>query len=382
MDQLATNETNAASVAEAPAAQLPLELSIIVPTFNEQANIERLVELLTGVLDGIGWEVIFVDDDSKDGTGDVIAELARKNRQVRGIYRRGKRGLATAVIDGALASSAPVVAVMDADLQHDESLLPSLFLSVRNGAADIAIGSRYVEGGSVGEWDELRHSGSQLATRLATLIAGRDIKDPMSGFFAMRREVFFNAQPKLSSVGFKILLDIVSSSPSDLKIIELPFSFRGRESGESKMSFKVVADYLMMIVDKTIGRFIPTRFILFMMVGALGLVVHLSVLGSVLAIAPERFALAQTLAVIIAIAFNFTLNNSFTYRDLQLRGWRFLVGLASFYLVCSVGALANVGVGTLVYQYRDIWWLAGAAGALTGAVWNFSASSILTWKKK
>lgn len=363
-----------------PVESLPIDVAIIVPTLNEAANVERLIERLSVVLAGRGWEVIFVDDNSPDGTSALVRRIARSSRHVRIVQRVGRRGLSSAVIEGALASAAPVIAVMDGDLQHSEDALPRLIDAVAGGDADIAVGTRYSDGGGVGDWDAGRVRISRLATRIGQIALGTKVSDPMSGFFAMRREAFEAALPRVSGIGFKILLDIIASSPAAPRIAEIPYTFRSREAGESKIGLRVMADYIELIADKSIGRFIPVRLLKFLMVGALGVIVHLAVLGSLLGFG-DSFLTAQTGAVMVAIAFNFFLNNSFTYADRTLRGWKMLGGLASFYAISALGALANIGIGTWMAGQDERWWIAGVAGVLVGAIWNFAMSSALTWRK-
>jgi dolichol-phosphate mannosyltransferase len=357
----------------------PLELTVIIPVMNESANVRPLVARLDAALAGIGWEAIFVDDHSPDGTADAVRALAREDRRIRIVERIGRRGLSSAVVEGMLASAAPVLAVIDGDMQHDEALLPALF-ACASGGTDIAIGSRYVTGGGVGQWDEGRASASRFATRAANAVLPVAVSDPMSGFFAIRRQAFEAALPHLSGSGFKILLDLIISSPVPPTIAELPYVFRTREHGTSKLDLMVVAEYAQLLADKTIGRIVPVRLLMFLAVGVLGLGVHLSVLGSALSGGVD-FAIAQGAAVFTAMTFNFALNNVFTYRDRRLRGWRFVTGLLSFYAVCLVGAAANIGVGAWVHDLHNAWWVAGAAGALVGAVWNYAASSFVTWRR-
>jgi dolichol-phosphate mannosyltransferase len=299
---------------------------------------------------------------------------------VRVLQRLGRRGLSSAVIEGMLATSAPVLAVIDADLQHDETLLPRLYAAVAGGA-DLAVGTRYGEAGGMGAWDERRQSVSRGATWLARRILKAPLSDPMSGFFAISREALQGSLRQLSGGGFKILLDIVASAPAPLKLVELPYTFRTRQSGESKLGSLVASEYLKLLADKTVGHIVPIRLLMFMIVGGIGVAVHLGILAGLLASGLLAFGYAQAAAVWGAMTFNFTLNNVFTYADRRLRGIRFFTGLLSFYAVCMLGAAANVGVGTYIHGADHSWWLAGIAGALIGAVWNFAASSVLTWRR-
>lgn len=365
-----------ASVAD----QHALELTVVIPTFNEVDNVAPLLTSLNAALVGIVWEAVFVDDDSPDGTADRVRAISLTDKRVRIIHRVGRRGLSSAVVEGILDSAAPVVAVIDGDMQHDESALPKLFEAIRSGAADIAIGTRYDGGGSVGEWDTQRRRISNLANSLGRILLKVEMSDPMSGFFAIRRETFMRVLPKLSMIGFKILLDIVASLPDKPRIAEIPYQFRNRVAGESKLDSMIVAEYLALLVDKYSGGFLPPRLMMFLIVGGLGVFVHMAMLGGLLGLGAS-FLVGEIAAVISAMTFNFFLNNVFTYRDRKLHGWKMVAGLLSFYAVCGVGALANVGIGMWVNAQDGRWWIAGLAGVLIGAVWNFAASSFITWRK-
>ncbi len=358
------------------------ELSIVLPTFNEAQNVPILIELLHETLDGIDWEAIVVDDNSPDGTTEAARALARQDPRVRVIRRIGRRGLSGACIEGMLASSADYVAVMDADLQHDEALLPEMFAELKRGETDLVVASRKVEGGTIGEGlSKFRTLGSNIANSLAQKLLNVSLSDPMSGFFMIRREKAEEIAPRLSAQGFKILLDIVSSFGGRLRIKELPFTFRERQHGESKLDTLVTLDYFGLLLAKYFGNAISVRFLMFGLVGASGLVVHLIALRLFLVVGDYGFNLAQTAASFVAMTSNFFLNNQLTYRDRRLTGIKVIQGLLTFYAVCSVGVLANVGVAGLIYQDPAYWLFAGTAGAIMGAVWNYAASSALTWRK-
>ena len=359
-----------------------LELSVVVPTFNESANVHELLRRLGSVLGDSGWEVIFVDDDSPDETASSVRSIARVDPRVRCVQRIGRRGLSSACIEGMLASSAPIIAVMDADLQHDESVLPRMLDLLKDGAADLVIGTRYAQGGSTGDWDARRVGLSRLATRVGRRVLKRDISDPMSGFFMMRREVLDASVRRLSGIGFKILLDILASAPPGLRIAEVPFTFRSRFAGESKLDELVVWEYGMLLADKTIGRYVPVRFLAFAVVGGLGVFVHMAALTLLLKGLGLGFTAAQSAATATAMVFNFAVNNVLTYRDRRLSGWAWWRGLASFMLACSVGALANVGIATYLFGFETTWFLAALAGVLVGAVWNFAVTQLYTWGRK
>jgi dolichol-phosphate mannosyltransferase len=358
------------------------ELSVVVPTFNERDNVIVLFRKLESALAGRAWEVIYVDDNSPDGTSDVVRALARQDSRVRCIRRIGRRGLSGACIEGILASSAPCAAVIDADLQHDETQLPKMLALLQSGEADLVVGSRYVEGGSADSFDKQRAGFSMFATSVAKKLLRVEVADPMSGFFMIRRDRFEQLAPQLSTQGFKILLDIVATARGSLRITEIPFTFGSRLHGESKLDSMVALDFLGLVLAKLTGDVVTLRFLLFAMVGSLGLLVHLVALFVALELFNVPFPEAQACGALMAMTSNFMLNNFLTYRDQRLKGLGILRGLLLFYLVCSVGLVANVGVAFSVYDQEPIWWLAGAAGALMGVVWNYAMSGLFVWRKR
>jgi dolichol-phosphate mannosyltransferase len=359
----------------------PLRLSIVVPTFNESQNIKELLRRIEATLGMTGWEIIFVDDDSPDGTAAVVRDIAQADPRVRCLQRVGRRGLSSACIEGLLAASAPTLAVMDADLQHDEAILPNMLTEIEGGA-DVVIGTRYAAGGSTGDWNESRKAMSQLATTASRLILKQPVSDPMSGFFMLQRKVLESTVHHLSGLGFKILLDILATATQPLRVTEVPYRFRDRIAGESKLDEMVVWEYVMLLADKTIGRYIPVRFLTFSIIGGIGIFVHMAVLSSVLHGLNVGFTIAQSVATGTAMTFNFALNNVLTYRDSRLRGVAWFKGLVSFVLACSLGALANVGIASYLFENRTQWVVASLAGILVGAVWNYAVSQIYTWGKK
>ena len=365
-----------------PQALVTPQLSVVVPTFNERDNVTTLFRRLETALAGKAWEVIFVDDNSPDGTWDVVRSLARQDSRVRCIRRIGRRGLSGACIEGILASSAPCAAVIDADLQHDETQLPKMLALLEAGEADLVVGSRYIEGGSADGFNKQRAGASQLATEVAKRVLRVKIADPMSGFFMIRRDRFEQLAPQLSTQGFKILLDIVATARGDLSVREIPYTFGSRMHGESKLDSMVALDFLGLVLAKLTHDVVSLRFLLFAMVGSIGLFVHFFALYTGLEAFDLPFPNAQAAAALCAMTSNFILNNFLTYRDQRLKGLAILRGLLLFYLVCSVGLLANVGVAFSVYDQEPIWWLAGAAGALMGVVWNYAMSGLFVWRKR
>jgi dolichol-phosphate mannosyltransferase len=363
-----------------PAGWRPAELAIVVPTLNERPNIVPLLERLGETLSGVAFEVIFVDDDSTDGTPEEIRAICQTEPNVRLLHRIGRRGLASACIEGMLAASAPYVAVMDADLQHDESVLPQMWEKIRSGEFDLVIGSRHASGGSMGEFSRGRVALSNLGLMVSRLVSKHDLGDPMSGFFVVTREFIDRVVRRTTGVGFKILLDMVASSPTPVRFAEVPFTFRTRQLGQSKLDINVGLEYLFLVADKLIGRWVPVRFILFCLVGTLGVGLHLGVLYLLYRVLGASFGAALLTAIGIAMVVNFAVNNAITYRDQRRRGWGFLAGLFLFVLACSAGSFSNYAIAQSLLA-RGVWWpLAGFCGLAVGSVWNFAVSSVLTWR--
>jgi dolichol-phosphate mannosyltransferase len=375
---------SAASLIEAPtSARGAPTLTVVVPCYNERPNVAPLIARLDAALYGIAWEVVYVDDDSPDGTAAEVRRIARTDRRVRCIRRIGRRGLASAVIEGALSSSAQYVAVIDGDLQHDETKLPEMLAALRNGQHDVAVGSRHVAGADdAGLANRWRHMLSNGGIRLAQFVLPVRLTDPMSGFFMLPRPLFETLAARLTGQGFKILLDLTLSSPAPLRLVEIPFVFHERVAGESKLDALVLTQFAGLLLDKLFGGLMPLRFISFALVGALGVLVHLTILTSMVKFAGLRFETAQAIATVVAIVFNFQLNNDITYRDQRLRGSRLWRGLVVFLLVCGVGAVANIGIANTLYETHTQWTIAGAIGAVIGVVWNYAVSATLVWRAR
>jgi dolichol-phosphate mannosyltransferase len=361
---------------------MPPALTVIIPCYNEAENVAPMVARLDVALAGIAWEAIFVDDDSPDGTAGIARGIASQDARIRCIRRIGRRGLASACIEGMMASSAAYVAVIDGDLQHDEAILPRMLSILQVGEADVAIGSRHVDGGEASEgFSPLRQRISEGGTALARARLPVRVEDPMSGYFMLPRPMFEELAPRLTGRGFKILLDILLSAPRTLRVAEVPYVFRPRNAGASKLDTAVLLEFLALLLDKSLGGLLPLRFLSFALVGGIGVLVHLATLS--VAIGFMDFVAAQWTATFVAMTANFWLNNRITYRDARLRGPALWRGLLLFYVVCSLGAVANVGVANLLL--RDgmaAWRWAGAAGALLTGVWNYAVSATLVWRRR
>lgn len=361
---------------------IPYDLSVIVPTLNERGNIPLVVAALTACLRGVKWEAIFVDDDSTDGTAAYVRELAAVNPHIRCIHRIGRSGLSSACIEGMLAASAPYLAVIDADLQHDLTKLPQMLALIRSDELDVVVGSRYVDGGSTGTLSGSRTFISKFATSISNRFMRDELKDPMSGFFMLHRSLLDRTVRKLTGRGFKILLDIFMSSEKPVRFAEVAYTMRSREVGQSKLDSLVAWEFLLLIVDKVIGRYIPVRFTSFVAVGSIGAVLHLMILGGMTQVFGQAFVAGQLAASIVAMSLNFFLNNMLTYRSSRLRGSKLVYGFISFCVACSLGAFINIVLAKSLFENGIVWWLAGLIGAMVGAVWNYAITSTFTWKSK
>jgi dolichol-phosphate mannosyltransferase len=358
----------------------PLSVTVVIPTFRERENIPLVLARLDALLGEFNWEVVFVDDDSDDGSADVLLQLSRTHPRMRAIRRIGRRGLASACLEGMASSSAEVFAVMDADLQHDEQILPQMLAAFREDPAlDLAVGTRYTGGGGFSNWPKHRQLVSQFATVIEKSILRTPLSDPMTGFFALRRELFEETVRNMTGKGFKILLDIVLSTRRKLRTREFPYEFRAREHGESKLDVVVGLEYLYLLVDKTIGRLVPVSFVLYILAGLSGLLLHLVILGLLFRGAGFHFVNAQICATVVAMVSNFLVNNAVTFRSRRLKGFLLAVGLTAYMAICGLGAIVNVRFADYLFEHAIHWWFAGAAGALIGAVWNYAVSTQIVW---
>ena len=383
MTQSNPNPANSNPGAARPSEpQNGIELSVVLPTYKERGNVAELVKRLALALEGIRWEAIFVDDNSPDGTSDAVKAIAMHDSRVRCLRRVGRRGLAGACIEGMLSSSADFVAVMDADLQHDETILPAMVEKLRSGNFDLVAGTRYVGGGSAAVFSDQRGKISRLATKLAQRILGTSLSDPMSGFFMMRRDTLDAIASRLSPVGFKILLDIATAG-KDLRVAEEAYSFRARFDGASKFNAQIGLEFLGLLLSKFTHGLVDPRFIFFALVGAIGIVVNVAVFYVLLFHLSDTFLVAKSVATFVSMVSNFLLNNSLTYRDKRLRGWHRLSGFVGFCLIGAVGALTDIGLASRLYATdHQVWWVAATAGAFMCVLWNYAMSSMFIWRTR
>jgi dolichol-phosphate mannosyltransferase len=355
------------------------DLTVVIPTYKEAANVAAVLQRLDAALSGRRWHVIFVDDDSPDGTAEAVKALARIDPRVSCLQRIGRRGLAGAVMEGALASAAPWIVVMDADGQHDEGLILPMLERAEVGDVDVVVASRYVDVGSAeGGLSRARRRGSLLATRLAQLATRLTLSDPMSGFFLVRRTALNAVAPKVSPHGFKVLFDILACARPPMRAAELPLVFRPRLEGESKLDRRVVLEYLALLGSKVSGDVISPRALVYAVIGATGLAVHLLVLQGLLSLG-SSFGEANLFAAAAAMTSNYLLNNEITYRDRRRRGLSFLLGYVKFAALCALGLAINIAVADFAQEHLHHWWLSGVLGAVAAAAWNYGSTAVALW---
>ncbi len=356
------------------------ELTIVVPTLEERDNLAPFLAALESALAAIDYEVIFVDDDSSDGTARLARQIAQRDRRVRIVERIGRRGLSSAVLEGMMASSAPYLAVMDADLQHDETILPAMLRKLRDERLDLVVATRLSEGGSMGEMSMYRRRLSEWGRSLSALICRTRLSDPMSGYFVVTREYVAEAVRRLSGTGFKVLLDLVVSARRPLRFAEIPYRFRPRRYGQSKLNIVVAVEYLELVADKLVGDFVPASYVMFGCAGAIGVVVHLAAVQLLRRLPGLTLDQAQFTSSAVVIGVNFLLNNRWTFRSARLRGRRLVAGMAAFYAACSVGLFLNLRVLNHLTELSVPWYAAAAAGLAVGSVWNYWMSAMFVWQ--
>jgi dolichol-phosphate mannosyltransferase len=356
------------------------ELTIVVPTYNERKNLVPFMTNLAAALAGIDYEAIVVDDDSMDSTAAAARSLAQHDGRIRVIQRIGRRGLASAAVEGMLAASSPFLLVMDADLQHDERIIPAMLEKIKTEGLDVVVATRNAEGGSMGEFAAERVGLSKAGRFLSSMVCRVQISDPMSGFFVVRSEYFHRVVHNLSCIGFKILVDLLASSREPVRVGEVGFRFRNRIHGESKLDILVGMEYLQLLLHKLTRGMIPVSYLLFGLMGSVGVACNFLLAGLFSSAFDLSFKSAQFAGALITIAINFLLNNQLTFRSARLRGRKFLEGLGIFYVCCSIGLFAQVTVASGLRSGGMNWAAATLAGIAIGSVWNYSTAFLFVWQ--
>ncbi|AXR61824.1 glycosyltransferase [Leptospira mayottensis] len=377
------------------------QFSLILPTYNEKENLILLLPKLIALFKSkkIDYEIIIVDDDSPDLTWKWFQNKEKEFPSVRLIRRIHEKGLSSAVLTGMASSQGEYLCVMDADLQHDENILPEMIIKL--SFSDIVIGSRRVENGNYGEMSSVRRLISYSATLLAKLLLPLPTTDPMSGFFAMRREVFETTKSKINPRGFKILLEFLGRT-KDLKVSEVGYSFRKRNHGETKLSSSVIKQYLIALFELRFGSFVSIEFIKYGITGFSGVFVNLGgqyLYNNVLAInVVEQIQSAISLpsgAIVfgfeLSVLTNYFLNNIWTFSDRKNVG--FLdntIGFLKFNVISLLGFLIQFSTWFFLVKYFQIYypdflpyWLTymgNIVGILLATATNYFLNRNFTWK--
>lgn len=360
---------------------MTIDLTIIIPTFNEVDNIGILIDRLNKMWDDkTSVEIVVVDDDSPDKTWEYVQKRAEIQENLFCIRRIHERGLSSAVIRGFESARGKYLAVLDADLQHDESILVNMLAAITE--KELVIGSRKVDDGGIRNWNIFRRFVSFVATKLAHLLLKTQIKDPMSGFFMVRREAYDRIAHKLNPSGFKIMLEIAYHLKSD-SFVELGYQFRPRERGKSKLSGDVIFDYLESLYELRFGKIVSAKFVKYCIIGSIGVVVNLGVLNLAL-----FFDLGDNwslfFAIEAAIISNFFLNNIWTFKDSKITGFfGFIRGLVKFNIVCSVGAIINFSAALFIVANTETSLVvADGIAILIATAWNYMINKQVVWNSR
>ena len=358
-------------------------VSIILPTYNEHGNIESIIGSLLKLKDRFELEILVVDDDSPDGTGDLVKSLSRKIPEVRLIRRMGRAGLASAIKEGLLDAAGDLALVMDSDGQHDPAAVTLTLNTLIEGGFDLIVGSRFHANAEIKGLSNRREHGSSLANAAARYSLNKSysrLTDTMSGFFALRLD---RAMPFVRAVdvnGFKFLYEFLAISKGNLNVSEVPLTFQPRTHGTSKLDVAIFWDFLISVLHNLSFRLLPRRAISFGLVGTSGVFVQLVVNQVLMVIGGINFEQALPIAVIAAASSNYMINNALTFRFQRLKGTALLKGLLKFLIVASLPVLANVGVASAFHRFVSTDLItAQLAGILVVFIWNYAASSRFVW---
>jgi dolichol-phosphate mannosyltransferase len=359
-----------------------MRVTIVLPTYNERGNIEPLLQQLLPLQQRFSLEILVVDDDSADGTAELVRELAHAEPCLRLIRRVGRSGLASAIKEGLLDATGDIAVVMDSDGQHEPASVERAIDMLLQAECDLVIGSRFHPEARIHGLSDRRETGSSWANASARFSLPRayaGLSDYMSGFFALRLEPLLPLIRSVDVNGFKFLYELLAVSRGRLCTAEVPLCFQPRTYGSSKLDLAIFWDFLISILHSLSFRLLPRRAISFGLVGLSGVAVQLLV-TQLLMLARFGFSQALPFAVVAAASSNYLINNALTFRFQRLQGLALLRGLLKFLLVASLPVLANVGLASAFYSFvaRNTFW-AQLAGILVVFVWNYAASSRFVW---
>jgi dolichol-phosphate mannosyltransferase len=387
------------SAAPTPEPTVPA-VSVITPTFNEAENLPILVERLHRALDGVTHEIVVADDDSPDRTWEVAEALAADDPSITVMRRFHDPGLSASVLDAMTVARGETLAVIDADLQHDPSILPEMVRRVREGEADVVVGSRSTVGGGYGDWAAGRRLVSWVATLIARVLLRVPVSDPMSGYFVVSRDAYERTAAQINPRGFKILLEFVGRNRS-LRVQEIGYEFANRVHGETKLNRSVIRSYLLGVAELRVGRQINPTFLLYVLVGIVGLVVNsvafwvaewigFPMIDTGLNDEIDPIATSFIFSVQLSILVLFVLNNEFTFWELRYRGWSRLPAFAVYEVMSLVGTGVHVAVFTFLQESGFLLSFLGGAtrvvhnliGAVVALIINWYLNTTYLWRRR
>ncbi len=360
-----------------------MRVSIVLPTYNERENVAPLIKSLFTLGSSYDLEIIIVDDNSTDGTINLIKEMSLKDNRIRLIRRVGRHGLASAIKEGLLDATGDFAAVMDSDGQHEPTAIFESIEKLEKEGLDLVAGSRFVGGAEIHGLSSRRQEGSSFANSFARMSLNkryRHLTDFMSGCFVMDLNKCLPLICKVDVHGFKFLYELLAISEGKISIKEVPLQFQPRIYGNSKLDIAVLWDFLISLMHAFSLRLIPRRAISFGIVGASGVFVQLCTTKVLMSFFLLQFENAIPISVITAATSNYLINNALTFRAQRLKNWFLIKGLIKFLLVASLPVIANVGLATSFYQFisnNAIW--AQLSGIIVVFVWNYAASSRFVW---
>ena len=356
--------------------------SIVLPTYNEANNIKIIINELIKLLEkNYVYEIIVIDDNSPDHTWRIVEEEYINYQNIFCFRRIKKRGLSSAIVDGFMLSKFNNMIVLDSDLQHDLKIIPNIIDKLSNNF-DLVIGSRYINNDSMKDWNFFRRLLSQFATKISNFIQDSITTDPMSGFFGIKKKLFLEVVNQLDIKGYKILLDIVAvlKNKKNFKNIDIPYKFKERIYGESKLTGEILIESLDLIYSKLFGSILPVNFIKFITVGSFGALIHFSILFFLYKFLDYSYSFALICSIEFSIIFNYFLNNIWTFRFVKLFGKQNLIGLIKFNLFSGIGGIIAYLVSQNLYNLDFNWVISSLLGAIVASLWNYNLNKIMTWR--
>ncbi len=362
-----------------------LELTVVIPTLNEEKNIPIIFEKVSNALKGVNWEMVIVDDNSTDRSPEVMREMTQKHHNFRFIRRIGRSGLSTACTEGMLSSAAPVIAVMDADGQHDETKLQTMLGLIQGDSADVVVGSRFKEGAELEAFSNFRTKLSLYSNTLAQKLFNLPLKDSMGNFFMLRQTVLEEAAPHLCGRGQKLLFDILLVGPKDVRVAEVPIVFGVREHGDSKLSPLAAIDFGLQMWDRKFGQIFPTKAVIdicsilgFTLISTLIQWAIMKISYAMSGTFPNA-ALILPFATVPSIALSYRIQRALTAKRKRTKGWGMVKEFLAYAAICLPFVLLTMWITSGLIQPGDPRLRMLFGTSLTSSVGMLIASN---WRKE